>query len=761
MLIPLHRIVQEVSATTTLAEALRIIVLRVKEALHTQSASIFLIDNRRSEFVLMATEGLNPNAVCSVRVPLDQGLIGLVARREEPINLEDAPSHPSYFYDPNIGEERFRAFLGVPLIHQRHTYGVLIIQQEEQRRFDETDEADLVTLSAQLAGMIADADASGEMSALFSNQGKTKPEIEEAVMRGIPSVQGIGIGTAVVIYPPADLDSVPDKPATSIAEEVFLMSIAINHARRDIHQLSERTKESLPTNIHSLFDVYSKILEGKSLENEIIQEIQNNNLWAQAALRNVVKKHVLQFEAMSDPYLKERAADFVDLGRRILAHLQAQQPTVIHYPKQTILVGDEVSAAALTEVPEGQLLGLVSSTGSSNAHVAIVARALGIPTVMGARGCSISDLNNKQLVVDGYFGQVYVDPSPKMLHEFQLLADEERQLEENLENLRDLPAQTPDGHRISMYVNAGLAGDASLALRVGSEGVGLFRTEISFQTRERFPSEEEQRVIYRQLLKAFAPRPVTMRTLDIGGDKFLSYFPIEEKNPFLGWRGIRITLDHPDLFLMQIRAMLRANVKLNNLQILLPMISGVGELDEALHLIDQAFRELQEEETDIVKPLIGAMIEVPSAVYQARDFAKRTDFLSVGSNDLTQYLLAVDRNNSRVAGLFDSMHPAVLRALIQVVEGAHSEGKTISICGEMANDPSAVILLLAMGFDSLSMNSTSLLRMKWVIRNFTIANARKLLSEVLELDNPTLIRFYLEKAIDQAGLGGLIRAGKR
>jgi len=236
---------------------------------------------------------------------------------------------------------------------------------------------------------------------------------------------------------------------------------------------------------------------------------------------------------------------------------------------------------------------------------------------------------------------------------------------------------------------------------------------------------------------------------------------VTEDNPYLGWRGIRITLDHPDLFLMQVRAMMQASVGLNNLRIMFPMISGVGEIDEALHLLDQAYEELLEEGLKLEKVSVGIMIEVPSAVYQAKELAKRVDFLSVGSNDLTQYLLAVDRGNSRVAGLYDCLHPAVIRALIQVVEGGHSEGKEVSLCGEMASDPVAIILLLAMGFDTLSMNSSSLLRMKWVIQNFTMAHARKLLSEVLEMDNPTLIRFHLEKAIDEVGLGGLIRAGKR
>jgi phosphotransferase system enzyme I (PtsP) len=347
-----------------------------------------------------------------------------------------------------------------------------------------------------------------------------------------------------------------------------------------------------------------------------------------------------------------------------------------------------------------------------------------------------------------------------MVAEYKILAQEEDELNQNLVSLRDLPAQTTDNYRVSLQVNTGLAMDAGLSMSVGAEGVGLYRSEVPFMSRDRFPSEDEQYVIYRQILKAFAPRNVTMRTLDIGGDKILSYFPVEEDNPYLGWRGIRVTLDHPDLFLLQVRAMMRANEDLNNLRIMLPMITTLSELDEAKLLIDQAFDELLEEGCAIEKPQLGVMIEVPAAVFQAREFAKRVDFLSVGSNDLTQYLLAVDRNNPRVASLYESLHPAVIRSLIKVIEGGHAAGVEVSICGEMASDPLAVILLLAMGFDTLSMNSFGLPRVKWVVRSFSIATARKILADVLELEHAGEIRLYLQKALEDKGLGGLIRAGK-
>lgn len=760
MLKTLRRIVQEVNAAPDLRQALQIMVRRVRRTLLTDACSIYLIDGRRAEFILVATEGLNKKLVGKVRLNISKGLLGLVGRREEPINLSNARLHPAFYFYPGAGEDEYSAFLGVPIIHHRRLLGILTIQQREERRYDQAEEAFLVTISAQLAPVISGAESQGALTDLTGFSQPELSELEDANISGIPSVSGIGIGTAVVVYPPADLSAVPDRHAEDIEQEILSFEHALLATRNEITHLSLRLKDSLPEEEASIFDVYLRMLDSQSLGAEVISKIREG-FWAQSALRQVIKKHVRHFESLEDEYLRERAIDFKDLGRRVLVYLQADQIDAVEYAEKTILVGEEITAADLAKVPEGCLVGMVSAGGSSSSHVAILAKALGVPTVMGATGMSISQLAGKSIIVDGYYGQVYVSPTPQLLTEFAQIVAEEQRLNAKLIELRNKPAETTDGHRVSLLVNMGLAVDASLSLSVGAEGVGLYRTEVPFMVRDCFPTEDEQYVVYRQLLQAFAPRPVIMRTLDIGGDKSLPYFPVEEENPFLGWRGIRVTLDHPEVFLVQIRAMLRASKELNNLKIMLPMVSGVGELDEALLLIQQAYRELVEEKESISYPQIGVMIEVPSAVYQAKDFAKRVDFLSVGSNDLTQYLLAVDRNNTRVASLYDPLHPALLQALNQVILAGHSENKPIGICGEMASDPITVILLLAMGFDSLSMNSKSLPKVKWVIRNFTLEHAKRLLAEVLEMDDPTLIRFHLEKSLTEAGLGNIIRAVKR
>ncbi|MHC8405243.1 phosphoenolpyruvate--protein phosphotransferase [Pseudomonas sp. TMB3-21] len=751
MLNTLRKIVQEVNSAKDLKAALGIIVLRVKEAMGSQVCSVYLLDPETNRFVLMATEGLNKRSIGKVSMAPNEGLVGLVGTREEPLNLENAAGHPRYRYFAETGEERYASFLGAPIIHHRRVVGVLVIQQKERRQFDEGEEAFLVTMSAQLAGVIAHAEATGSIRGL-GRQGKG---IQEAKFVGVPGSPGAAVGTAVVMLPPADLDVVPDKTITDITAELGLFKTAIEGVRADMRALSAKLANQLRPEERALFDVYLMMLDDASLGSEITTVIKTGQ-WAQGALRQVVTEHVNRFELMDDAYLRERASDVKDLGRRLLAYLQEERQQTLVYPDNTILISEELTPAMLGEVPEGKLVGLVSVLGSGNSHVAILARAMGIPTVMGLVDLPYSKVDGIQMIVDGYHGEVYTNPSDVLRKQFAEVVEEEKQLSLGLDALRDLPCVTLDGHRMPLWVNTGLLADVARAQKRGAEGVGLYRTEVPFMINQRFPSEKEQLAIYREQLSAFHPQPVTMRSLDIGGDKSLSYFPIKEDNPFLGWRGIRVTLDHPEIFLVQTRAMLKASEGLNNLRILLPMISGTHELEEALHLIHRAWGEVRDEGTDVPMPPIGVMIEIPAAVYQTKELARQVDFLSVGSNDLTQYLLAVDRNNPRVADLYDYLHPAVLQALQNVVRDAHAEGKPVSICGEMAGDPAAAVLLMAMGFDSLSMNATNLPKVKWMLRQINLSKAKELLAELMTIDNPQVIHSSLQLALKNLGLARMI-----
>ncbi len=756
MLNTLRSIIQEVNSARDLDQALSIIVSRIRDAMGVDVCSIFLTDEHQQQHVLMATQGLQADSVGKVRLDFKTGLISLVAARAEPLNLADAQVHPNYHHSDKAGMEIFHSFLGVPIIHHRKILGVLVVRQKRIERFDEDHENFLITMSAQLAGAMAHAKASGETDLLLKQHDRKH---DARPLQGLPGAPGVAIGTAVHIYPSTDLDAIPDRKVTNIQAEIDAFHHALASVKQDLTTLSNRLREVLPSEERRLFDAYLLMLDSHSLRGATAARIMEGN-WAAGALRATIEEQVKVFMDMDDAYLRERAEDLRELARRILHYLLRDVQYKRDFPEHTVLVGEEITAPMLGEVPTERLRGIVAARGSRTSHVAILARALGIPAVMGAEDLPVQRIDGSVIIADGYNGNVYISPPLHVITEFERLSKEEAALAADLLRLADVPSETQDGKSIPLYANTGLLADITPSLNTGADGIGLYRTEFPFMIRQRFPGEEEQMRIYRQVLHAFAPKPVVLRTLDIGGDKSLPYFPIKEDNPFLGWRGIRITLDHPEIFLVQVRAMLRASAGMDNLYILLPMISRVAELDDAITLIRRAHSELNEEGNMLAMPKIGAMIEVPSAVYQAANLARRADFLSIGTNDLTQYLLAVDRNNARVAELYDTLHPAVLQAVYNTIRSSHQENKPVSVCGEMASDPIAAALLVGMNIDSLSMSTASLNRVKWVIRNLTQERAREYLQAVLLLEDASEVRSYMNTRMEEMGLGGLVRAGR-
>ncbi len=384
-----------------------------------------------------------------------------------------------------------------------------------------------------------------------------------------------------MVYPPADLNAVPDRRRREPDTEVQDFLGAVEHVAEDLDRFAVRTQSHLSAEDMALFDAWRLMLESDTLIDGTLSRIRAGN-WAPGALRETIAEHAKVFDDMDDAYLRERASDVRDLGRCILTHLQKLTAAPIQYVPNTILVGDEISAMQIADVPREMLAGIVSTTGSGSSHVGILARGMGVPAAMAVADLPVGRVEGRELVVDGYRGRVYVAPGPTVRAEYQRLAEDDAALTSELQALRHLPAETTDGYLVPLYLNTGLVSEARPLGIEESAGVGLYRTELPFIVRDTFPGEAAQMSNYRQVLELFAPRPVTIRTLDIGGDKPLPYFPMHEANPFLGWRGIRITLDQPEIFLTQIRAILRASIGLDNLQILLPMISTVGEVDEAL-----------------------------------------------------------------------------------------------------------------------------------------------------------------------------------
>jgi len=783
MLTTLRRIVLQFSQEAELQNALERMVYSVKKAMETDCCSIYLADYHQQHFLLMASDGLAKTSQGQSCIGFSEGLVGLVGQREEPLNIADAQQHQDYIHAPEVEEDEFNAFLGTPIIHQRKVLGILAIQQKNSRHFTEDDEAFLVTLSAQLASALANA----EVKSLLNQQQEKDQSVKQ--LQGIAGAPGIALSEIIVCQPQAALAAVSLKKSPDSAKQHLRFEQAVEKTREEFDVLSSKLSESIDDDSLAIFDVYKQLLAQANLGQEVGAKISQG--WrADSALKLVIEHYISQFEAIEDSYFRERASDIRDLGTRLLINIQQQATEELVLPNEFILLAKDVSASTVAQYQHQGLLGIISLSGSNNSHAAILARSLGLPAIMGVNATVLSQLHQQQAIIDGYSGELFINPDEGLIQEYQYLLSQEKALTDKVMEVADLPCITKDGRAIEVLLNAGLSAGFEHSAKLGALGIGLYRTEIPFMNRHCFPSEQEQTKLYRKVLQVFPKHGVTMRTLDVGGDKSLPYFPISEENPFLGWRGIRITLDHPEIFLVQIRAMLRANQGLNNLEIMLPMISGVEEVDEAIRLINQAFFELKAElikdittelmsvsnddghlnlqqaqikalevSAKLVRPKVGIMLEVPSVIFQMEALAKRVDFFSVGSNDLTQYLLAVDRNNSQVANLYDAFHPAVLNALNSIAKQSAEYLTPISLCGELASQPAGAILLLAMGFDKISMNGHNVPRIKWVIRHIDFEQAQIILDKTLTLTTAKQVHNYLNEQLETLGLGGFIRAG--
>ncbi|ENZ8141337.1 phosphoenolpyruvate--protein phosphotransferase [Klebsiella aerogenes] len=748
MLTRLREIVEKVASAPRLNEALDILVTDVCKAMETEVCSVYLADNDRRCYYLMATRGLKKPRGRTVALAFDEGLVGLVGRLAEPINLADAQKHPSFKYIPAVKEERFRAFLGVPIIQRRQLLGVLVVQQRELRQFDESEESFLVTLATQMAAILSQS----QLNALFGQYRQTR-------IRALPASSGVAIAEGWMDASLPLMEQVYEASTLDTASERERLTGALEEAANEFRRYSKRYAAGAQKETAAIFDLYSHLLSDARLRRELFDEVDKGSV-AEWAVKKVIEKFAEQFSALSDGYLKERAGDLRTLGQRLLFHLDDTTQGPNTWPERIILVADELSATTLAEVPQDRLVGVVVRDGAANSHAAIMVRALGIPTVMGA-DIQPSLLHGHMLIVDGYRGDLLVDPEPVLLQEYQRLISEENELSRLAEDDLERASELKSGERVKVMLNAGLSPEHEEKLGSFIDGIGLYRTEIPFMLQSGFPSEEEQVAQYQGMLQMFNSKPVTLRTLDIGADKQLPYMPISEENPCLGWRGIRITLDQPEIFLIQVRAMLRANAATGNLSILLPMVTSLEEVDEARRLIERASREVEEMiGYAIPRPRLGVMLEVPSMVFMLPQLANRIDFISVGTNDLTQYILAVDRNNTRVANMYDCLHPAVLRALAMIAHDAERFGIDLRLCGEMAGDPMCVTILVGLGYRHLSMNGRSVARVKYLLRRIDIEEAQELSRRSLEAQMTTEVRHQVAAFMERRGLGGLIRGGR-
>tara|TARA_Y100001956_G_scaffold77215_1_gene87283 strand:+ start:456 stop:2702 length:2247 start_codon:yes stop_codon:yes gene_type:complete len=748
MLSQLREIVEQVSKVEDVHQALDILVKQTCSAMSTECCTVYLANEEMQRLELMATQGLRFKGD-RIRIGFNEGLVGLVKRSAEPLNVAEASKHPNFKYFSELGEEVYHSFLGTPIIHRKQVLGVLVVQQKAPRQFDEMEESFLVTLAAQLAVIIAHA----------QTQGQWRLEKKQFAIKGVPASTGVAIGEFWLDDTQPELTDVYPASTLDIDREQELLLLAIEAALSDFRRMRKKLDSEINKDALAIFDLFTHLLNDPMLRKDLKAQIQKGDR-ADWALRQVVESYSNRFARMSDVYLRERAQDIRELGQRLLYFLHNAEKEQPRLDNPVILVVRELTATILASIPKDKLLAVVSIEGAANSHAAILSRAMGIPAVMGAN-VNLKTVSGKQGVVDGYSGKILISPSRQLLRAYKALVNEERELS-TMVNQRILePACTSDGQRIEIMLNAGLSADANIAVNQGVDGVGLYRTEISFLLQHRFPSEEEQTQQYQSVLNTYPDKRVVMRTLDVGGDKALPYLPIEEDNPFLGWRGIRFTLDHPDIFLMQIRAMMKASAQSQNLSILLPMVSGAQELDSAIELIERAYQEVSELDERIKMPKIGVMIEVPSMIYLLPLIAEKVDFVSIGTNDLTQYLLAVDRNNARVSDVYESMHPAVIMALNHIQQMCQQLELPVCICGELAGDPIGALLMVGLGYHSLSMNTSNVAKVKYLLRHTDSQELKQLADKALMQPYGNDIYNMMQTFFEDKGFAGFIRAGKR
>ena len=676
---------------------------------------------------LYATEGLNPELVHVTVLRQDEGLVGLVASEAKSLNLSDAQHHPAFAFRPETGEEIYHSFLGVPILRAGNTLGVLVVQNRAQRTYSEDEEEALQTTAMVLAETIA----SGELSAL------AKPGLEPAAHRplqleGLSISDGIGLGHVVLHEPRVVVTKlIADEPK----KELERLDAALNTLRADLDVMLERRDVADGGEHRDVLEAYRMFAHDRGWMHKMNEAVMTG-LTAEAAVERVQSDNRARMMRQTDPYLRERLHDLDDLANRLMRQLVGRDhaPRREELPDNAILVARAMGPAALLDYDRKKLRGLVLEEGGPTSHVSIVARALGIAAVgQIANATGIVDPGDA-IIVDGTMGHVYVRPTADVEKNYadrvRLRARRQAQYAE----LRDKPTVTKDGEKIALLLNAGLLVDLPHIAETGAAGIGLFRTELQFMVAHDMPRAAEQLRLYRDVLNAAGKRPVTFRTLDIGGDKVLPYlrFEDDEENPALGWRAIRLGLDHPELLSTQIRALLDAAAD-RELRIMFPMVTTVGEFDQAKVLVERELTQLRRDgHTLPARVHVGVMVEVPALLYQLDELLTRVDFVSVGSNDLMQFMFAADRSNTHVASRFDPISPPFLRALKTVADKARAANKPVTLCGELASQPIGALALVAIGYRSMSVSASAVGPVKAMLLDLDTRKATELINPLLD-----------------------------
>jgi len=743
----LLRRLREVMAEPVSAQArLDKIVVLIASNMVAEVCSVYVL-RADATLELFATEGLNREAVHLTTMRSGEGLVGLIAQRAEPLALSEAQAHPAFSYKPETGEEIYHSFLGVPILRGGNTLGVLVVQNRASRTYSEEEVEALQVTSMLLAEMIA----SGELQSIV-RPGDDIALHRPLALTGTAISDGIGLGH-VVLHEPRVV--VKQLVAEDVSGEMRRLDAAIEDMRENLNRLIEQG-DILGTGEHrDVLEAMRMVANDRGWMRRLREAIATG-LTAEAAVESVQNDARAKLQRSTDPYMRDRLHDLDDLANRLLHKLTGQSFVVdrASMPDNAILVARTMGPAVLLEYERARLRGLVLEEGGPSSHVAIVARALGIPAV--GEVANITDLveTGDAIIVDGTSGDVRVRPQSDVENAYAEKARLRARRQEQYQKLRDVPAVTRDGIEIKLHMNAGLLVDLPHVAETGAASIGLFRTELQFMLAARFPRMREQFNLYRTVLEAVPDRPVTFRTLDIGSDKVLPYMEkMEEENPALGWRAIRIGLDRPALLRLQLRALLRAAVG-RHLRIMFPMVACCAEFDAAKGIVAREVAYLKKHGYATPSALeLGVMIEVPSLLFELDAICAKADFLSVGSNDLVQYLFAADRDNKRVADRFDVLSPPALRALATIAGAGHAAGKPVTLCGEMGGKPLEALALAAIGYRSLSMSPASIGPVKATLIAADLAETEAFLTPLVGAhDGMPSLRAHLRDYAEKSGI---------
>jgi phosphotransferase system enzyme I (PtsP) len=742
----LRRLREVMAEPVSAQERLDKIVVLIAANMVAEVCSVYVL-RVDSTLELYATEGLNRDAVHHTVMRADEGLVGLVASQASAINLSNAQAHPAYSYRPETGEEIYHSFLGVPILRAGNTLGVLVVQNRARRTYSEEEVEALQTTAMVLAEMIA----SGELSAL-APPGAEPAARRSLHLKGKALSEGIALGH-VVLHEPRVV--VTNFIADDIPKELKHLESAVETLRTHLDELLEHGDVVEGGEHRDVLEAYRMFAYDRGWVHKL-EEAVMTGLTAEAAVERVQSDMRARMLRQTDPFLRERLHDLDDLANRLMRQLTGRDhaPSRENLPENAILVARSMGPAALLDYDRKRLRGLVLEEGGPHSHVAIVARALGIPAVGDIDNATgIADPGDA-IIVDGSSGDLHIRPLPDMEAAYAERVRLRARRQQQYQALRDKPCLTKDGEEVTLLINAGLTVDLPHIADTGAAGIGLFRTELQFMVAPNFPRSNEQYALYRTVLDAAGDKPVTFRTLDIGGDKVLPYMRnIEEENPALGWRAIRLGLDRPALLRTQLRALLRAAGG-RALKIMFPMIATVGEFDQAKELVERELTHLRRHGHKLPAQVeVGSMIEVPSLLYQLDELLEHADFLSVGSNDLVQFLYAVDRGNPRVSGRFDPLSAPVLRALKDIADKCREHGKPVTLCGELASQPIGALALVAIGYRALSVTPSAVGPVKAMLLDVDCRKTAAFLCALVEKSTGGVqIRAQLEKFAADQGL---------